>query len=197
MGLRYSYEVIAPLPCAERLVRAVVKHLIPDDQDRLLAAWVTGPDGIQHMVQRHAHDFWSGDVCLVFLFPSDDQLAASKTTEGCDDPQTNRIAVGCIWSCLDCGDDYVRFCATAATTGMSVLFAQSPSIRDTFVQIGQEACAALVAFDDGGESGDHIGIWPREGRIEFAPSVDESSNSDLKFDVDRYCGALVAGRCVE
>lgn len=201
MGLDYTYEVVAELRSADSLVRVLAKHLVARDRQRLLAALGASPESIMRRIQRRDLELElsndeSHDLCFAFLFPSDQHLVAYGSIRQFDDPQSGRLAIGCVWSSIRCGERYALFRATAATTDMSLLFQESRSIRETFVQIGREAGAALVVFDE--EKDDRVGIWPREGRMANSIGPDDFLGPVVEpHEIDRYCSALVAGAGIE
>jgi hypothetical protein len=161
MGLDYSFEIIAPRDSVARLVEAQAAHLDPYNAGRLLDAVRDDPVRLMSVVRRDSYEH--ADLCLSFLFKPDDQFAKNSWADHLDDPATGRVKIGCVWSSLRCGDRFVLFCGTAATTSMSRLFEHSPNIWETFARIGREAGAALVTFDD--EQGELVAVWPRRGRL--------------------------------
>lgn len=106
---------------------------------------------------------------------------------------SGRVAVGCVWSEFLLGHRYLLFRATAATTRMSLLFAQSFSVRDTFATVGREAGASLVGFDD--EQGELVGVWPRQGQAGSFVIDMYAMYASLEPDgerIDSYCAATLA-----
>src|SRR5213076_2857582 len=103
------------------------KHLELKDRNRLLAAAKVSSERIMEVIQRDDLESrlsgrGSEDICLTFLFPSDEHLVAHGSVAQSDDPQTGRLAIGCVWSWIRCGERYGLFRATAATSDMSRLF---------------------------------------------------------------------------
>ena len=197
MGLHYSYEVVTARQYFDRLIGAIVKHLVSKEADRLTTALSKGSDRVMQSVLRDALEaplFEKGieDLCLTFLFPADERLAAYGGIQEVDEPESGRLAVGCVWSWMRCGEHYALFRGTAATTKMSHLFQESPRVRDTFVQIGKDSGAVLVVLDDEQETG--FGIWPREGRLTSGLDPDDIPEPlSEPQDIDRYCSAQLAG----
>jgi hypothetical protein len=197
MGLRYAYEIVTDRTSVESLITAIAKHLESKGRNRLLAAATISSVKIMEVIQRD--DLESGfaekgfdDLCLTFLFPSDERLIAHGSLADFDDPQTGRLAIGCVWSRIRCGEKYGLFRATAATSEMSRLFDESPSVRDTFIRIAKDAGAALLLLDD--ELGKNLGIWPREGRLASSVNLEELSYPLVDpVEIDQYCSALLAG----
>jgi hypothetical protein len=187
MGLSYSYEIITPLDATTRLVESLSAHLVPDDAGRLLSAVRASPERLLDVIKRESHE--SHELCLSFLFPTDEYIAAHGGIERLSDPASGRVAIGCVWSSLKCGNRFALFRGTAATSGMSRLFESSPSVRATFTRIGQVAGACLVLFDD--EQLDLVGVWPRTGRMS-SRAVDESGQDYAReVQVDQYCGDVL------
>src|SRR5262245_54603600 len=101
MGFDYAYEIVTPRQCFERLLRTIAGHLVPKDGDRLLSALSKRGDRAIQAVQRDALEaplFEKGfdDLCLTFLFPTDERLVAYGGIEQLSDPKTGRIAIGCV-----------------------------------------------------------------------------------------------------
>lgn len=191
MGLNYSFEIIAPRDSVARLVEALAAHLVPDDAGRLLDAVREDPGRLMSVVRRGSHEAarGRGELCLTFLFEPDDWFAKNGWADHLDDPATGRVAIGCVWSSLRCGDRFVLFRGTAATTSMSQLFEQSPNVWEIFARVGREARAALVAFDD--EEDELVGVWPRQGRA-GACVVDSFVLDEVyQLRVDPYCEAVL------
>jgi len=197
MGLRYAFEIVTDRTSIESLIRVIAKHLEPKGRTRLLAAAKVSSERIMEVIQRddlESRLFEKGneEICLTFLFPSDERLVAHGSVAQSDDPQTGRLAIGCVWSSIRCGERYGVFRATAATSEMSRLFAHSQSIRETFLGIAKEAGAALLLLDD--EQEPRYGIWPREGRLTSTLNPEEFPDPfPDPLDIDRYCSALLAG----
>jgi hypothetical protein len=105
------------------------------------------------------------------------------------DPTTGLVAIECVLSSIDCGEQYALFEASAVRSNMSVAFRESPSIRTIFLQIAQLSNALLIAFFDG--RCDRALIWPREARTREFDINDFCNESDL-LDVDRYGSWLLS-----
>ena len=187
MGLDYSYEIIASREAAARLVESLAAHLVSSDAERLLTASRESAEGLMANVRREQYE--ARDLCLSFLFGSDERIAEHGGIDGMSDPATNRVAIGCVWSKFRCGDRFVLFSATAATSAMSRLFESSPSIRAAFTQIGREAGALLVAFDD--EQGALVGVWPCTQRMGACVLDEMVRDADFELLVDPYCTAVL------
>ncbi len=194
MGLCYAYELIAELQSADRLVRAVCEHLVPDDRTRLLDALGLGMADVMERVQRDDFErqlFARGgkDICLSFLFAVDEHLTqyANESSLASVD---GRVQVGCVWTSVECGNRFALVRAIAATTGMSLLFERSTSVRKTFIDAGQSGGALLVTFDD--EREDFVSVWPLRGRFGPAGERDSFEDDELELKVDAYCADMVA-----
>jgi len=187
MGRKYGYEIIAPRKAVTRLVESLAAHLVPDDAGRLLSAVRASPEGMLEVIKRESHE--SHELCLCFLFPTDEHIVAHGGVERQSDPASGRVAIGCVWSTVKCGDRFALFRGAAATSRMSRLFESSPSVRTTFARIGQDAGAWLVAFDD--EQLDLIGVWPSTGRMSSCTVDEPGRECEHEVQVDQYCGDLL------
>lgn len=182
MGIDYSYEIFAPRDATVRLVESLAIHLAPCDADRLLSVVSGDSARLMECVRRiDCEAYSSRDLCLSFLFAPDDWVTKYGKSHRClSDPTTGRVRIGCVWSSLQCGERFVLFRGTAATSDMSVLFESSPNIRATFTKIARDAGAWLVAFDD--ESGDLLGVWPQKQRMRVCVL-----DSEYRVGIDLYC----------
>lgn len=195
MGLDYSYEIVTTHAGAENTLRVLTRHLHPDDRDRILDALGHGITEFEKCVQRNTR-YENGYLCLCFLFPPDEALSASSDLLDYEDA-TGRVALSCVDLTLRLGEKYVLLRNTAVTTTMSLLFAQSPNIRETFRQIGQESDALLVTFDD--EQDDALAIWPHEKRLgtSYFTEWEADEDADDTPPVDRYVPRLLERRNAE
>ncbi len=186
VGIDYAYEIITRREDAGRLIQALAEHVVRDDTNRLLAACGTEPDQAFSRIVLNRHER-PDDICLSFLFPPDDFIVNYGPVELLNDPSTGRLAIGCVWTQLRFGPRYGLLTATAATTGMSHLFQESPNIRSAFSEIGLQSGAIVVAFDD---EEDITCVWPA-GMGGKAPSYCDSDyeGEEPPFDIniDRYC----------
>jgi hypothetical protein len=197
MGLDYGYEWVGERGSADRLIRAVAEHLAPKDQRRVLAALASGADGLLRRVEREEFERSlmqdaGEELCLSFLFGRDDRLA-EYAREISAPSIGDRVQVGCVWTSTNCGSRFVLIRARAATSNMSRLFEQSPSIRATFVGAGRAADALLVMFDD--EQEEFLALWPRAGRFAARDWALVDQVDDLS--VDDYCAELIASACAK
>lgn len=177
MGIDYAYEIIADRTAGEKLVRAVAKRCTPERAARLCAAIANGAERVMFEFERDGIEGGNSkprDVCLSFCFPLDAKLIEDGAFV-VDEPFPH-AQVGCIWSEFLFGEKFVYLQAVAATTGMSLLFERSPSIRRTFVEIAEEAGARLAMFDD--EQGINLAVWPVERRIAARPRPEGSESSE-------------------
>jgi hypothetical protein len=197
VGIRYAFEIVTDRTSIESLSQAIAKHLEPKDRTRFLAAAKVSSERVMEVIPRDDLEFrlsemGNEDICLTFLFPPDESVVAYGSVAKLDDPQTGRLAIGCVWSWIRCGERYGLFRAAAATSGMSRLFEQSQSIRETFVQIAKEAGASLLLLDI--EQDKCLGIWPREDELASLANSGEVSDPLIDpLEIDRYCSALLAG----
>ncbi|ADG67777.1 hypothetical protein Plim_1947 [Planctopirus limnophila DSM 3776] len=187
MGIDYSYEIVAPRKAVIRLVESLASHLVPDDADRLLSAVRKAPERLMAVARRGQYE--THDLCLSFLFAPDDRIAEHGGNDRLSDPVSGRVAIGCVWSSLRCGDRFALFRGTAATSGMSHLFESSPNIRAAFTKIGQDAGAWLVAFDD--EQDDLLGVWPHARRMGEGVVDELVRDCEYELRVDEYCDAVL------
>ena len=200
MGLDYAYEFISERTSADRLVRAMCPHVVPDDRKRLmdyLNLHLGLIDVMEHITQdtfeRRTLNHESQEICLSFLFAMDEHVlgftdrskdkSSFGTVEG-------KIPIGCVWTSIKCGKKFVVIRATAATSDMSILFEQSTSVRATITEVCQTGNPLLVLFDD--EQSDLVAVWPQQGRFTLSATYQtfEDEQGDLK--VDDYCTDLLA-----
>ncbi|QLY28515.1 hypothetical protein [Nocardia huaxiensis] len=175
MGLDYSYEIYIPRERAWRLLAAVGENVgraeadgwaaVRIDERRVVLPYVGWRDGQRGVTQqlRWAADWTDRDAVvhldLLLRFFADDELrdyfasrARSSETALQEPDATGRYRLGYIY--LSVHDDrhcllpgHVRFSFTAATTCMSVLFWNSPSIRDWFVHMTVRTAASVCTLD--------------------------------------------------
>ena len=191
MGLDYAYELIAARESADRLVRALRDRLVAEDRARLLATLQSGLAGAVDHVERDVFErqlFQQGakELCLSFLFPEDEPLALFANDLA---PVDGRVQVGCVWTTIECGSEYVLLRATAATSSMSLLFERSRSVRSTFCEAGRTGGALLVLFDD--EREDFAAVWPYEGRFAHKAATESLEDDQCNLNIDGYCAYLL------
>lgn len=173
MGLDYAFELIAERTAGDRLLRTLAEYVTPEDSELLLACL---PFDAQQPLRRYGRDHLKGmrDVCLSFLFPPDELLEGYSKDTG-RARVNGLIPVGCIYSSFKVGEQILVFRAAAATTDMSRLFEQSPSVLETWRMIAAQAGALLLLLDD--EKFDNWAIWPVErrlGRPDYVGSSDDA-----------------------
>lgn len=116
------------------------------------------------------------------LFPLDAELEAYGPVRYVDD----MASIGCIWSTIVTGQRFAMFTATAATSHMSDLFRESPSVRTVFTEIASESGCRVALFDD--EQPEVIVFWPEGPRRIW---IDHPWNDYFDFEVDGYCAAAI------
>jgi hypothetical protein len=163
MGLDYSYEFITATDQLGRLHQAVAAYL--PEQSRRRFAYVTGD---------HA-------PCLTFRFASDGALARYTQSAA-----TELVEVGCLYVSRSIGLRHALLRATAATTDMSLLFEESPSVREAMRDIGRAAGALCVLLDR--ETDQYAQLWPEQRQISLASHAGVVPEDD----VDAWCGAILA-----
>lgn len=190
MGLNYAYEIIAPRALASRLFEALAPHLVPEDAARVLESVrrAEAPEQLTALA-RCKDDLPGEEICLCFLFPEEPGMAKCGV-DAHSDPVTGRVAIGCVWTSLQCGERFVLLRGCAATSDMSRLFESSASIRAVFSQIGSEAGALAVTFDE--EDWEVIGVWPASQRM--GASIVDEAVSDPETGalwIDGYCEVVL------
>ncbi|RAO48093.1 hypothetical protein GAR06_02088 [Micromonospora saelicesensis] len=170
MGIDYGYDLYLPTHAVGQALRTVasiarrgigsVDVVVPGGERITLPFRGDPADDVDH---------WSLDTCL--FFPVDDEaIRAWAEVERRSGRQEHPDAQGRIWVgsiylyfWRNCGlrPGYSRLDFTAASTGMSRLFEQSTSIRDTFTGLAESVGAACLVLDREGD-GDEI-CWPTGG----------------------------------
>jgi hypothetical protein len=164
MGIDYSYKLIFGKRRLIQVLRALPGIAAPSD-DRievvLLKETVALPFTMNSetkslVLNPSQGELWL-DVCL--LFPSDplvDEFVLSSMGMYELAPDDLRL-IGSI-SLHVCWKSELVLNFTASTTEMSILFAKSESIRETFINFLRENNGIEAYFDD--ENSDPIVIWP-------------------------------------
>ncbi|WP_374354502.1 hypothetical protein, partial [Chitinimonas sp.] len=166
MGMNYTYEVIARKESADRLVRAICEHLVPDDKARLLSALDLGAADIHRNIFREDWEQPFNHIFLSFAFAEDEILVEYEKGESDNGAklqeasQGRMVQIDSVWTDITVGDDYVRVRATAATSRMSGLFSASSSINKAFCDIAESGGALLVIFDY--EELYYAAVWPKD-----------------------------------
>lgn len=185
MGLDYEFQIVAPRDGLDALLRATTAVARPPERELLLAAARGVAAGqIRQLVEEKHHEL---GLCL--LFAPDERLLRDDWARMPD----GRVSVGYIYTRLWLGVRDAIVTYTAATTGMSRLFDESPSVRETFRSIGVAADATSVSLDR--ERGDLVQVWPRSvttpGFSSYYAIADEPAG------VDAYAAALREALAVE
>ena len=108
--------------------------------------------------------------CLILNVPLTDELRqALQDTDNSDFIEGDHASIGCVYWAISMGRDYGMFGLCAATTGMSMLFAQSITIQQFIIE-KMRAVAVMIYLDE--ESEEHVLLYPKKGRI---PSLDNQS----------------------
>ncbi len=184
--MTYAYHIVTRRAGLGALARSLARHLDADDSARLLAAVAaSSSDPMRHLVRDEL-----GAVVFSFVFAPDEALVAYGGGDWAGDPAARRspVALGYVFSSLDCGELFAHFRGMSATSGMSRTFRDSPEVRATFADIGREAGALLVALDREDNFGD--AVWPRAGQMEWPYELDNGPE-DGPGGVDQYCCALL------
>lgn len=161
MGLDYSYEFVVRRENADLLVSAIADHLAPEDAERIADA---KPFNFENPLERVRRDssFAFGQMCLCFLFPLDPEVSEYHRSSR-NELVGGKVRVGCMYSEFVVELNFVIFSATAATTDMSLMFANSRSVRQTMIEIAERSNAELLLLDD--EQFDNFAVWPVERRL--------------------------------
>jgi hypothetical protein len=94
--------------------------------------------------------------------------------------------VGSIYVSQSIGSLYAIISATAATTEMSLLFEESPSVREAMRDVGRSAGALSVLLDR--ETAHYVQLWPDPRQISLADHAVDVREEDI----DAWCGAVLA-----
>jgi hypothetical protein len=134
---------------------------------------------------------YENDYCLTMCFKRDKVIGEYE-----DQYNMNRkhdmIMLGCIWTSVYAGNRFAAITSTAATTGMSLLFQRSPSIKKTWTGLAQKMKAIALFFDQ--EEGDQWNlIYPARRKVmrpdDDAYWIDESLMVDAYYqDAIRLAG---------
>ncbi|BCJ42651.1 hypothetical protein GCM10010168_06070 [Actinoplanes ianthinogenes] len=153
MGLDYAYEIHLPATRVRRALEAVVDLAPPGEK---AATPVLLPGGARLTVPFTSNfrgdpvDCSDGrtlnlDTSLMF------EVGDDEIREFLDEPGGDRAAIGYIYLTVffEGGrrPGYAKLDFTAATTGMSLLFERSPSVRRLFTGLAEEAGAACCLLD--------------------------------------------------
>ncbi|BEL05537.1 hypothetical protein Q0Z83_037280 [Actinoplanes sichuanensis] len=170
MGIDYGYALYLPTHAVGRALRAAAAIARPG----IGPVDVTVPGGERITLPFRGKptgdvDHWELDSLL--YFPVGDEAirrwAERERTAGSQEhpDALGRIWIGSIylsfWRNHGLRPGYSQLKFTAATTGMSRLFEQSPSIRDVFVELAESAGAVCLVLDREGD-GDEV-CWPVAG----------------------------------
>ena len=158
MGLDFEYVFITEADQLARLREALTVYLSEEGQQRLA-------DAVEDQ-----------SPCLTFRFASDGALARYSEAAGVE-----VIELGGIYVSQSVGTRYALLRATAATTEMSLLFEESPSIREAMRDIGRGAGALCVLLDR--ETDRYPQLWPEQRQIRVVRTFE---------DDDAWCRAVLA-----
>lgn len=152
MGHDYAFQIVAARERLGAVLSETARLAVPEQREPLLrTASRVAAGEIRHLTEEAYHE-----VCLSMLFPTDPELERYGGNPTLNEP--GLVALGCIYTRLWVGvrDGVITY--TAATTGISNLFAQSPRVREAFRAVGAAAGAESVTLDR--EDGDLVQIWP-------------------------------------
>jgi hypothetical protein len=185
MGVRYGFTILTEASRVDALLSALAEALEPTGAARLRAALPWRPlveerldwGGTLEHARRGIAGFSTGERgdCLSFRFDLDAEVRRYlRSSPGPPD------SIGCVYTTLDVGERYAVMTATAATSGMSRLFARSRGVNATFARIATRARALGLFFDDERDH-DALVAWPGASRrVPFVlPLFDPWSRVDL------------------
>ncbi|MCA9616064.1 MAG: hypothetical protein H6721_08730 [Sandaracinus sp.] len=169
MGIRYAFSILTEATRVDALLEALAEVLAPANALALRAAlpwrplvderltWgdevTRGRLGVAGIGTPDVHD-----ACFSYVFREDAEVQRYlRTMPG------STGSVGCVYTRLEVGERFACLTATAATSGMSRLFAASRGVSATFERVAVRARAFAVLFDD--ESDHDVSlVWPGEAR---------------------------------
>jgi hypothetical protein len=162
MGLDFSFSVIAKSAQVDLLLKELASRVCEKDARRLIGALPWKP-AIRHSVlwESGARDEYCQGIagltleagehpnlyCLSFLFPPDAILVQYTRNNRGTPTVGDRIAIGCVWTSLYVGTEFALLKGTAATTGMSVLFQSSSSVKSVWLELARRSLARALFFD--------------------------------------------------
>jgi hypothetical protein len=153
MGLDYAYEIHLPAGRVRHALEAVVELAPPGEKSSVL---ITLPGGDRLTVPFTSHfaegpvDCSDGrnlnlDTSLMF------EVGDDEIREFLDEPGGERAAIGYIYLTVYFAErrrrGYAELTFTAATTGMSLLFERSASVRKLFTELAERVGAACCLLD--------------------------------------------------
>lgn len=203
MGLDYSFVIMGPAAGTGRLLQELAKRLSREDKQRLLTA-IPGhltsakkesADAQDHAIRgiaglsltQHEH---KNDYCFSFLFQPDPELCEYEKRNGNRPREDGRIPIGCVWTQLHSGGEFALIQATAATTGMSLLFTQSSSIQDAWITLAATS-GGHALFRDTEDPDRWELLYPEQRRV---PRPDEEAQylpDCITVSPDSYCRAAL------
>ncbi|MBL8685116.1 MAG: hypothetical protein JNK05_38420 [Myxococcales bacterium] len=163
MGLRYEYNIFLPDDALPALLVALSPLLESKDEYLESATPNAGPrrthiviDGAVFTLPCTAgfgrgrrvvvsqNDAGDQELELVAYFEADDVILEYQRSNG---QPKDYLGIGYVYATIHRTPTISRMTFTAATSGMSVLFRSSPSIRQTFATLGERCRANLVVLD--------------------------------------------------
>ncbi|MDC0670194.1 hypothetical protein [Nannocystis radixulma] len=194
MGLDYGFEFIAPRSGTDALLTALADR-VEDGYARRLRACLPWSPNTPHWANAGVRGLPPAfDIVnhydLVVLVPVDAEVR--RYFDGYSEPlarhlQNGKAGVGLVYMKLHAGRRYVALTLTAASSGMSLLFAASGSTRKVMTSLAAAGQARAAFLDDEDPEQWEL-LFPRNpGSTSSAwvprPPDDPQSSSD----VDAYC----------
>lgn len=199
MGLDYSFEMVLRKHDLNEALEALCKHLCNSDRLRLLDCIPWAPEVEKHRSGKGKNVFKEclgirgfrsmkvedeNDYCLSMLFKRDKILREYEADYNYDS-QSDKVAIGCIWTSIYTGQKLAVITFAAATTNMSLLFQRSPEIQKTWDELVMETNSLALFFDT--EEGDEwYLLFPRKKKVERPYDESYYFDNALHVNVDEY-----------
>jgi hypothetical protein len=194
MGLAYGFEFIVPRSGADALLRALADRVEDTYARRLRACLPWSPNtpqranaGVRGLPP--AFDI-TNHYDLVVLVPVDAEVR--RYFDGYSEPivrhmQGGKAGIGLVYMSVYAGQRYLLLSLTAASSGMSRLFAGPGSVRKVMASLAA-AAQARAAFLDDEDPEDWELLFPRTPAAVTSARVPRPpGDPETPGDVDAYC----------
>ncbi|MDC0718415.1 hypothetical protein [Nannocystis bainbridge] len=194
MGLDYRFEFIAPRSGADALLTALADH-VEDAYARRLRACLPWSPNTPHQVNAGVHGLppafdIPNHYDLVVMVPVDPDVR--RYFESYHEPLARHVrdgkaGIGLVYMSLHAGPRYVALKLSAASSGMSRLFAGSGSVRRIMTSLAAAARVHAAFLDT--EDGDRWELlFPRPSALTASLSVSRPpADPEDPADFDAYC----------
>ncbi len=201
MGLDYSYEVLLKRQGLSGLLQEVSEYMTEDTEARRLRSALPWKPSRTKRVEPGRNGSTHVDVgisgfqeyeptCVSLNFLEDEFLLESLSRGRQEVVQSSKggfVPLGCIYISVCAGTTHALLSACAATTDMSRLFEESPSIRGFWEDRAKRVPNSLLIFD---REGHRLEIFDGKWRT-VDISFDASLSVDFRAnDVDRTAEVL-------